>query len=328
MMRKITIAVCSVLLLLVGCSANTDSSKTIRIGYFPNLTHIATIIALEKGFFAEAFGDAYTIQTKVLNNGSLFMEALMTDAIDIGTVGPGPAIVFFEKNPVFRMVAGAANGGTLLMVREASEIITPAQLAGKKVAIPVIGGTQDIMLRQVLEQVPLSPTTSGGNVTLVKASSADMVTLFRQKSIDAAIVQQPWGDYLQSEVNGQVLVDWNQFAWGEEMTNTVVVATDKWIDEGDNITKYLQAHMQALQFIKDYEQEALQLVSDHLQKLSGKVVPEAQLAAAFQKMAVTAELNEQVIAAMAQTSKSAKYIKDSNIDGLIDLSYLNAIIQR
>ena len=30
-----------------------DSAKEVRIGYFPNMTHIATIIALEKGFFVE-----------------------------------------------------------------------------------------------------------------------------------------------------------------------------------------------------------------------------------------------------------------------------------
>src|SRR5690625_7451232 len=71
---------------LAGCSGDDD---TVTIGYFPNLTHIASIVALEQGYFEEEFGDDITIDTKTFNNGGLFMEAMQTDEIDVGTVGPG-----------------------------------------------------------------------------------------------------------------------------------------------------------------------------------------------------------------------------------------------
>ena len=31
--------------------------KEVNIGYFPNLTHMATIVALEKDYFTEEFGE-------------------------------------------------------------------------------------------------------------------------------------------------------------------------------------------------------------------------------------------------------------------------------
>ena len=43
-----------------------QDSKEVNIGYFPNLTHIATIVALEKGYFTEAFGEDIKIKTKTV----------------------------------------------------------------------------------------------------------------------------------------------------------------------------------------------------------------------------------------------------------------------
>lgn len=82
--------------LLAGCSQDENS---VTIGYFPNLTHIATIVALENDYFTEAFSDDVNIETKTFTNGGLFMEAMQTKEIDVGTVGPGPLLNFYVKNP-------------------------------------------------------------------------------------------------------------------------------------------------------------------------------------------------------------------------------------
>src|SRR5699024_11381148 len=68
---------------LAACSQSgeieeKDGKKQITIGYFPNLTHIATMVALENGYFDEAFGEEVDYQTKIVTNGGLFMEAMAT----------------------------------------------------------------------------------------------------------------------------------------------------------------------------------------------------------------------------------------------------------
>ena len=93
-----------------------------KIGYFPNLTHSATIIALEKGYFKEAFGKNVKIETKTVANGGLFMEAMATKAIDVGTVGPGPLLNFYVKNPKYHLISGAVNGGAVLVANKSSNI--------------------------------------------------------------------------------------------------------------------------------------------------------------------------------------------------------------
>src|SRR5690606_1262187 len=127
-------------------------------GYFPNLTHIATIVGLEKGYFQDEFGEDVKIETKTVSNGGLFMEAMTTKSIDVGTVGPGPLLNFYVKNPTFRLISGAVNGGAVLVASEGGGVSELADLDGKKVAIPVIGSTQDVMLRKALQEVNLKTT--------------------------------------------------------------------------------------------------------------------------------------------------------------------------
>lgn len=204
-----------VLSILAACGAEKEAEgkKEVNIGYFPNLTHIATIVALENNYFVEEFGEEVKINTKTVSNGGLFMEAMATKSIDVGTVGPGPLLNFYVKDPNYHIISGAVNGGAVLVASEKSGITTLADLDGKKVAIPVIGSTQDVMLRKALADVDLKPTTNGGTVELFAAAPADTATLFIQGSVDATATQEPWGYILETQANGKLILDWESFTW-------------------------------------------------------------------------------------------------------------------
>ncbi len=313
--------------LLSGCAqASKDEgsgdSKSVKIGYFPNLTHIATIVALEKGYFEEAFGKDVAIETKTVSNGGLFMEAMATKAIDVGTVGPGPLLNFYVKNKEYHLISGAVNGGAVLVAAEGSGVEKLADLDGKKVAIPVIGSTQDVMLRKALKEADLKAKTSGGTVDLFAAAPADTASLFVQKQVDAAATQEPWGYVLENQANGKLLLDWDEFAWGKESTNTVVAARADFLKNKDLAKKYLEAHKKAVKFIQDNPEESKEIVISHLKELTGKELNKDEVDAAFSRLAVTTDVNKEVIQEMADISKEAGYIPSSDIKGMIDLSLL------
>lgn len=315
--------------LLSGCSNEANGKKsgreTVKIGYFPNLTHIATIVGLENDYFKEAFGEEVTIETKTVSNGGLFMEAMTTKAIDVGTVGPGPVINFYIKNPEFHIISGAVNGGAVLVANEKSGIKELADLDGKKVAIPVIGSTQDVMLRKALQEVDLETTQNGGTVELYASAPAETTTLFIQNSVDASATQEPWGYVLETQANGQLLLDWDQFAWGKESTNTVVAASKSFLEKEELVTAYLQAHKKAVQFIQENPEEAQDLVIAHIKDLTGKEISKEETEAAFLRLEVTTKVNEDVIQEMADINKEAGYVPSNDIDGLIQLSHLEAL---
>ena len=79
------------------------------------------------------------------------------------------------------MISGAVNGGAVLVASEGGGVNELADLDGKKVAIPVIGSTQDVMLRKALKEVNLETTSNGGTVELFAAAPADTATSFRSK---------------------------------------------------------------------------------------------------------------------------------------------------
>ncbi|AXH99517.1 aliphatic sulfonate ABC transporter substrate-binding protein [Sporosarcina sp. PTS2304] len=318
----------AVVALLAGCgnkeAAEVDKNE-VKIGYFPNLTHIATIIGLEKNYFAEEFGEDIKISTKTVSNGGLFMEAMASNSIDIGTVGPGPVINYFVKDPKYHIVSGAVNGGAVLVTDGDSDIKELADLDGKRIAIPVIGSTQDVMLRKALKDVDLKAKANGGSVEFFAAAPADTATLFIQNSVDGAATQEPWGYILQNQAGGKLLLDWEDFAWGKDSTNTVVATSDKFLEHDNLVKAYLSAHAKAVQFVRDEPEEAQALVVKHIKDLTGKELGADELEAAFSRIEVTTEVNKEVLQEMADISQEADYIKTNDIDGLIDLKVISEI---
>lgn len=318
---------------LAACGNDTDTStaegtkaETVKIGYFPNMTHISTIIALEKGFYQEQFGEDVKIETITVSNGSAFMESMSTGAIDFGTVGPTPAINTFIKNPKHEIISGAVNGGAVLVAREGSGITSVADLDGKTVAIPTIGSTQDIMLMKALKDAGLSVKTSGGTVNTIKQAPADTASLFIQKQIDAAATQEPWGVNLEQTANATLVLGPEEFAWGNESTNTVLVATTDFTSKhADETKKALKAHIQAIEFIKANEEEAINLFIAHIKEITGKELSKEEVTLASKRLVPTTDVNEKVLQEMAEISKEAGYITTDDITGLINLTYLNEV---
>lgn len=317
--------------ILSGCGkteADSGEKNEVKIGYFPNLTHIATIIGLENNYFAEEFGEDIKITTKTVSNGGLFMEAMASNSIDIGTVGPGPVINYFVKDPKYHIVSGAVNGGAVLVADDEGGIDELADLDGKRIAIPVIGSTQDVMLRKALKDVDLKAKANGGSVELFAAAPADTATLFIQNSVDGAATQEPWGYILQNQAGGKLILDWEDFAWGKESTNTVVATSDAFIGNEKLLNAYLSAHAKAVQFVRDEPEEAQALVVKHIKDLTGKELESDELEAAFSRIVVTTEVNEEVLQEMADISQEADYINTNEIDGLIDLQAINQITEK
>ena len=87
------VAVAIIALTACGSSDKKSSAKadaaavTVRLGYFPNITHASAITGVEKGFFAQALG-TNKLETSTFNAGPAAVEALFSEAIDAAYLGP------------------------------------------------------------------------------------------------------------------------------------------------------------------------------------------------------------------------------------------------
>src|SRR5829696_6337503 len=165
-------------------------SKTLRIGYYPNINHAQAVIGLGRGDFQKALGDNVEVKTQIFNAGPSAMEALFANQIDVTYIGPVPTINGYLRSggEALRIISGSTSGGAVFVVRNESGINSPQDLANKKCATPELGNTQDIALRNYLLDNGLNTKEKGGNVEVLTVKNPDIVTLFLTKQIDGAWV--------------------------------------------------------------------------------------------------------------------------------------------
>ena len=157
----------------------------LRLGYFPNITHAQAVLGVASGEFQSAIGSV-KLTPRTFNAGPELISALNAGAIDIGYVGPGPAINAFTQShgASVRVISGAAANGVIIVARKNSGITSLKDLVGKKIATPSLGNTQDIAARHYLISVLGQPDAS--NVKTIPNSSQSGA--MRDGAIDAAWV--------------------------------------------------------------------------------------------------------------------------------------------
>src|SRR5699024_7609601 len=92
-------------------------------------------------------------------------------------------------------------------------------------------------------EVGLKPTTNGGTVELFPAAPADTATLFQQESVDGTATQEPWGYILESQADADLILNWDEFAWGKDSTNTVVAATNAFKENAAHTASLFQQEL-------------------------------------------------------------------------------------
>src|SRR5690554_5085525 len=110
--KPLAFILASSLLLLAGCGSTGTSGEgkelsKVRLGYFPNVTHASAMIGVENGYFQDELGENVSLDTTQFPNGSLLMDALVTGQIDIGYVGPEPAITRYLQGGDVVVLSGA-----------------------------------------------------------------------------------------------------------------------------------------------------------------------------------------------------------------------------
>src|ERR1700726_3599229 len=178
------LAISASMIVLVACGQTVSSAApndhqplTLRLGYFPNLTHAPALVGIAKGYFAAALGSNVTIETHTFNAGGDAITAILSNSIDATFVGPSPTTNAFVQShgEAIRVIAGSTSGGALLVVKPS--ITSVSELKGKKIADPQLGATQDVALRWFLKSNGFTTDTAGGgDVSILPQDNAQTLT--------------------------------------------------------------------------------------------------------------------------------------------------------
>jgi NitT/TauT family transport system substrate-binding protein len=311
-----------------GGSGTAGGPVTLRLAFFPNLTHAPALVGVAKGIFADKLGSGVKLETKSFNAGPAEIEALFSGAIDIGYIGPNPTINGFSqsKGEALRVISGAASGGAALVVKPS--INSAADLKGKKLATPQLGNTQDVALRYWLKQNGLTATKEGGgDVSIKPQENADTLTTFSSGAIDGAWVPEPWVSRLVG-AGGKVLVDEETLWPGGKYILTNIIVSKKFLDaHRDVVKKFVEGQVAANDYINSKPAESQQAVSDQIGELTGKPLDVALIQKAWPSLEFT---NDPVASSLITGARHAEEIgllKPTKLDGLYDLSLLNEVLK-
>jgi sulfonate transport system substrate-binding protein len=319
---------------LTACGKADDKASagaeapTLRLGYFPNITHAPALVGVNKNFFQDALGST-KLEAKTFNAGPAAIEALFSGAVDATYVGPNPAINGWatSKGTALKIIAGSTSGGAGLVVREG--INSPADLKGKKIATPQLGNTQDVALRSWLKQNGLNADTQGGgDVSVLPQDNATAVQAFAQGAIDGAWVPEPNLSKMVLESKGKILVN-EKDLWpgGQFVTTHLIVKQDFLKKYPETVKKLLQGHIASIKYIATNNADAQKAANEQLKALSGKPLKDEILAAAFKNLTFTNDPIASSLYTSAQHAQDVGLLKPVDLKGIYDLGPLNELLK-
>ncbi|MBT2248166.1 ABC transporter substrate-binding protein [Arthrobacter sp. BHU FT2] len=340
------LAIGLVLLIAVGAivasniSRNTEAqaaeptpAAALKLGYFGNVTHAPALVGIRKGFLAEALGNT-ALSTESFNAGPAAIEALNAGAIDAAYIGPNPAINSFVKSSgeSVKVIAGAAAGGAQLVVKPG--INSAADLKGKTLASPQLGGTQDVALRAWLADQGYKTSVDGsGDVNINPTDNAQTLKLFQDGKLDGAWLPEPWASRLVLQAGAKVLVDekdlWDGTGTGKpgEFPTTVLIVNRTFAaNHPDTVKALLAGHAKSVAWLNEApEQEKAAVINAGLQESAGAALADDVLARSLANITFTLDPLAGSYPRLLEDGVNAGTTKQADLNGLFDLRALNEV---
>ena len=300
------------LFLLVGASALARAEKiTLRVGYFPNVTHAQGVIGAhgtreKKGWFEERLGPDVTVQWFAFNAGPSAMEAIFAGSIDLTYVGPSPVLNAYIRSmgKEIRILAGSAEGGAALVVPGKSDIARAADFKGRRIATPQLGNTQDVAARAWFKKNGLKVTLTGGDVSVVPTPNAEQFQLFKQGKLDGVWTVEPWVSRLEQEAGGRVILE------QKDAVTTVLIASVKLLRAQPELAeKFRAAHAELTAWLGTHAEEAQLLLRAGLKADTKKDIPAPIVASAWQRLHFTDQVTAPQIQSVVADAQSVGFLK-------------------
>ncbi|MFI8324906.1 aliphatic sulfonate ABC transporter substrate-binding protein [Streptomyces sp. NPDC085529] len=313
----------------VAATGEKLSADSVRLGYFPNLTHATALVGDQEGIFQKELGGT-ELKVSTFNAGPSEIEALNAGSIDIGFIGPSPAINGYTKSKGqnLRIVGGSASGGVKLVVNPA-KIKTLDDVKGKRIATPQHGNTQDVaFLNWISEKGWKVDAESGkGDVSVLRTDNKVTPDAYKSGAIDGAWVPEPTASKLVSE-GAKVLLDESTLWPGNKFVITNIIVSQKFLKEHPDVVEaVLRGSVKTNAWINAHPDQAKESANSRLKELSGKPLGARVIDGAWPSIAFTDDPLAATLQAQADHAVKAGLLEEPDLKGIYDLRPLNKVLK-
>src|SRR5256886_5081947 len=182
-----------VLALFAGAAASrTKDNVTVTVDTLPIANGLPLDLGIAKGFFDK---QGITIKKVTLQSGNDIVLALSNHNGDVGYLGYVPMMIARTGGIPFTLVAASEDEGTSvddnwqnILVKGSSSIHTPADLAGKTIAVNALKGVGEVIIKAALKKTGVDPNS----IKLLAMPFPTMRTALSNGQVDAICTPEPF----------------------------------------------------------------------------------------------------------------------------------------
>ncbi|WJV45476.1 ABC transporter substrate-binding protein [Streptomyces flavofungini] len=306
-----------------------EGLDTVKIGYFPNLTHGTALVGDQEGILQQELGGTKATYAQ-FNAGPSAIEALNSKSVDIGWIGPSPAINGYARSQGknLRIIGGSASGGVKLVVNP-DKVKSLDDVKGKKIATPQLGNTQDVALLNWVEEKgwKVDAQSGKGDVSVVRTDNKITPDAYKSGSIDGAWVPEPTASKLVAE-GGKVLLDESDLWPDKKFVITNIIVSQDFLKKHPKVVEaVLRGSVKTNRFIKENPQKAKAAANAKLKQLSGKALPDEVIDPAWKSIQFTDDPLAATLDTEADHAVKAGLLDKPDLKGIYDLRPLGKVLK-
>ncbi len=256
----------------------------VSFGYQATLWGAPAIVAEDLKLFQ---GLNAEVQMRRFSSGKAVRDAMISGAVDMGSLGATPFIVGVVKGEVLAVAAIAYAGRTLMVVaRKDRGIRTVADLKGKKVGSQRGSITDHIFVTKIVPKFGLSKA----DVQIVNVSFQDQVSALASGSIDAFAGVDPYPGIAEHMGIGVVLTDYGDY----DLTPVLLAVNSPVVEKKRGaVVEFLKGWLRSVRIFQEEPDRAAAVVWESF-KAQGYDVPREVIRKAVGRLDVTPEFLPQL----------------------------------
>lgn len=202
-MMKFLRGMAASMLLAFATTVHADEAKTdVKLLYTAASPFVAVYVAKEQGFFDK---NGVRVELQLAQNGSVLLAGILSNSAQVGL--PTPTVILQAINNGMDLRVFAATNifpdstAASLIVGTDSGIRKAADLSGKKVGVPGIGGLLDVVMRKWVDE-------NGGNsgkMNIVEVILPQTGDALKSKQVDAVTSVDPFASRAVESGAGTIL---------------------------------------------------------------------------------------------------------------------------
>jgi NitT/TauT family transport system substrate-binding protein len=214
------------------------------------------------------------------------------------------------------------------VVRNGAGIESPDDLAGKKLASPQLGNTQDVALRHYLQEHGYDVRTIDGDPEVQPTKPADIVTLMSDGRLDGAWVPEPWGAHLVKEAGARIFLDERDLWEGGRFSTSLVMCRADYIENNpESVKRLVAAHVEKTVWINEHREESITVFNGEITKILRTGFDEGDLAMALTRMELTYDPLEKTVIETAEQAYNLGFLDgEPDLSEMFDLSILDKVL--